>query len=147
MITALGASTIKKLHGANDIFMTHRFFLRFIVLFPLVFLFISKLSVAQQLPIYSEQRALFKKAEKQVWQENSASYKQLYNQLHYYPLQPYLDQRRLLHKIRLKDAPEIAEFLIKYQGTPLDWPLRKAWLKYLAKRKRKALFLEFFQTK
>ncbi|NMP30815.1 transglycosylase SLT domain-containing protein [Thalassotalea sp. M1531] len=49
-----------------------------------------------------------------------------------------------MDKIRLSDAPEIEAFLAKYQGTPLDWPLRKKWLNYLAKRKRKALYLKFF---
>jgi len=93
----------------------------------------------------NDQRKIFKEAEKHVWQAHTRTYKNLYNQLHYYPLQPYLDQRRLLHKIKLSDAAEIETFLDKYRGTPLDWPLRKNWLKYLAKRKRKSLFLKFFK--
>lgn len=90
------------------------------------------------------QRATFLKAEKQVWQPNSSTYQQLYNQLHFYPLQPYLDQKRLMDKIKLSDADDIDKFLNEYKGTPLDWPLRKKWLTYLAKRKRKALFLKFY---
>lgn len=83
-------------------------------------------------------------AEKNIWQANTPTYQNLYQQLHYYPLQPYLDQQRLMHKIRLTDAKEIEEFLAKYQGTPLDWQLRKKWLNYLAKRKRKAMFIRFY---
>lgn len=90
------------------------------------------------------QRNTFLDAEKQVWQPNSSTYQQLYNQLHFYPLQPYLDQKRLMDKIKLSDADEIEKFLNKYKSTPLDWPLRKKWLTYLAKRKRKALFLKFY---
>ncbi|MFD2165806.1 transglycosylase SLT domain-containing protein [Thalassotalea euphylliae] len=93
----------------------------------------------------NSQRKTFLKAEKNVWQANSPTYKALYNQLHFYPLQPYLDQKRLIHNIRLKDASEIEEFLNEYESTPLDWPLRKKWLNYLAKRERKAMFLKFFK--
>jgi len=92
------------------------------------------------------QQRLFLQAERLVSQSHSRQYKNLYNQLHYYPLQPYLDQRRLLDKMRLSDASEIAKFLEKHENSPLDWPLRKAWLKYLAKRNEGLLFLQFFKT-
>ena len=91
------------------------------------------------------QQRLFLQAERLVSQSNSRQYKNLYNQLHYYPLQPYLDQRRLLNKIRLSDASEMASFLKKHENSPLDWPLRKAWLTYLAKKNKGLLFLEFFK--
>jgi len=90
-------------------------------------------------------RKTFERAEKQLWKANSSTYKALYNQLHYYPLQPYLDQRRLMHKMRLSSANEINAFLEKYRGTPLDWPLRKKWLNYLIKRNRQTLFLAFYK--
>lgn len=93
----------------------------------------------------SLQRKTFLQAEKQLWNDKSATYQSLYNQLHYYPLQPYLDQKRLMRKMTLSSAPEINDFLTEYQGTPLDWPLRKKWLNYLAKRKQAALFQKFFK--
>jgi len=89
-------------------------------------------------------RKIFKQAEKQVWQASSARYQTLYQQLHYYPLQPYLDQQRLMHGLKLSDAEEISQFLEKYKGSPLDWPLRKKWLKYLAKRNKQRLFQHFY---
>jgi len=98
-----------------------------------------------KLAVDKTQQQSFIKAEKLTYKSNSTQYQTLYNQLHYYPLQPYLDQKRLLHKVQLSDAKEIAEFLKKYQGTPLDWPLRKKWLTYLAKKKQGALFLDAFQ--
>lgn len=91
------------------------------------------------------QQQNFIKAEKLAYKNNSHQYQALYNKLHYYPLQPYLDQKRLLHKMRLSDATEISEFLEKYQGSPLDWPLRKKWLNYLAEKKQGLLFLDAYK--
>lgn len=112
------------------------------------FVFFSLLTVfnASTLAVdYEPQRKVFEKAEKQLWKANSSTYQKLYHQLNDYPLQPYLDQRRLIHKMRLSSANEIARFLEKYRGTPLDWPLRKKWLTYLVKRNKKTLFLEFYK--
>ena len=92
------------------------------------------------------QRKTFLQAEKQIWNNNSATYQNLYNQLHFYPLQPYLDQKRLMTNIKLSSASEINAFLIKYEGTPLDWPLRKKWLNYLAKRNKPLLFQRYFKA-
>jgi len=91
------------------------------------------------------QQQRFIKAEKLIHKSNSSQYQSLYNHLHYYPLQPYLDQQRLLNNIRLSNTTEINEFLLKYKGTPLDWPLRKKWLKYLAKKKQGVLFLQAYK--
>jgi soluble lytic murein transglycosylase len=89
-------------------------------------------------------RKIYQQAEKQVWQYNSARYQTLYQQLHYYPLQPYLDQKRLIQGMNMSYAEEISQFLEKYKGSPLDWPLRKKWLIYLAKRNNSILFQSFF---
>jgi len=98
------------------------------------------------LTVDKTQQQNFIKAEKIVYKSKSVQYQTLYNQLHYYPLQPYLDQKRLMHKMRLSDATEIASFLEKYQGTPLDWPLRKKWLNYLARKKQGLLFLQSYKS-
>ena len=90
-------------------------------------------------------RQTYQQADKLVWDAGSSAYQTLYNELHYYPLQPYLDQKRLMHKIKLSDHNDIAAFLEKYEGTPLDWPLRSKWLNYLLKRKRKVLFVEYYK--
>lgn len=92
----------------------------------------------------NSQRNTFKQAEKLIWKASSSRYKELYQKLHYYPLQPYLDQKRLLNQLSLAKAKEIDSFLSKYKGTPLDWPLRKKWLNLLAKRKQKVLFLKYY---
>ncbi|XQW85156.1 transglycosylase SLT domain-containing protein [Thalassotalea piscium] len=90
-------------------------------------------------------RDKFEQADKLVWDADSPEYKTLYNELHFYPLQPYLDQKRLMYKIKLSNLNEISQFLTKYENTPLDWPLRKKWLDYLMKHKRKLLFVEYFK--
>jgi len=97
------------------------------------------------LTIDEVQQQRFLKAEKLTHKSKSAQYTLLYNHLHYYPLQPYLDQQRLLNSIGLSNAIEISEFLLKYKGTPLDWPLRKKWLRYLAKKKQGILFIQAYK--
>ncbi len=91
------------------------------------------------------QQKKFLKAEKLLAISYSEQYKRLYNQLNYYPLQPYLEQRRLMATMQLSSAGEITTFLEKYRHSPLDWPLRKAWLKYLAKKNKGTLFLAFYK--
>lgn len=106
-------------------------------------LFISSISQASDENML---RKTFLQAEKQVWNANSITYQNLYKQLHYYPLQPYLDQKRLMSKMKLSSAKEIKDFLSEYENTPLDWPLRKKWLTYLAKRKKAILFQSYFKA-
>lgn len=89
-------------------------------------------------------RSLFKQAEKHVWQANSKEYQSLYQQLSDYPLQPYLDQKRLIAQMSLASTDEIAKFLDTYRRTPLDWPLRKKWLAYLIKKNKQKLFQQFY---
>lgn len=90
-------------------------------------------------------RKIFLDAERQIWLSKPDEFKKLYQQLHYYPLQPYLDQQRLMHKINMADGKEITTFLEKYDGTPLDWPLRKKWLEYLIDNKQESLFLYHYK--
>lgn len=108
----------------------------------------SNLLASKPLKITTDkaQQIKFIQAEKLASQSNSVSYQTLYNQLHYYSLQPYLDQKRLMNNMRLTDASEVTQFLKKYRGTPLDWPLRKKWLLYLAKKKQGVLFLDAYKS-
>jgi soluble lytic murein transglycosylase len=118
-----------------------------LALLTCTFLPINLLQASDNLQVVTDvgQQRIFLKAEKMLAMTGSQQYKNLYNQLHYYPLQPYLDQRRLLETMQLSSAGEIALFLKKYENSPLDWPLRKSWLKYLAKKKQGRLFLEFYK--
>lgn len=117
------------------------------VLALIIVIYSSSLCASEplKLTVNKIQQENFIKAEKLTHKSNSAQFQTLYNQLHYYPLQPYLDQQRLIHKMKLSDAAEIDTFLEKYQGTPLDWPLRKKWLNYLADKKQGLLFLQAYK--
>lgn len=97
------------------------------------------------LTVDKTQQQLFRKAERLVTKSHSAEYQTLYKQLHYYPLQPYLEQQKLLATMRLSSIEKIAEFLKKYKGTPLDWPLRKSWLTFLAKKNQAKQYLTFYR--
>ena len=91
------------------------------------------------------QRKVFLEAEKKIWLSKPDEFQKLYKKLDNYPLQPYLDQQRLKHKISLKNGKEITEFLEAYESTPLDWPLRKKWLELLVEKDKKNLFLYHYK--
>jgi len=95
---------------------------------------------------HEAQRILYQSAEKQVWKSNSKRYQMLYQKLNTYPLRPYLDQKRLMHQLSLKNSTEILNFLDEFKGSPLARPLRKKWLKYLAKRNQQSLFIDSYTS-
>ena len=120
-----------------------RFTTTTLVVFLLTFnIFADKKSIAAE---GLEARNTFLKAEKLLWQPDSPRFKVLYNQLHYYSLQPYLDQQILINHMSLSKVADIDAFLKKHQGSPLDWPLRAKWLTYLAKKNKLKLFLEYYK--
>ena len=90
-------------------------------------------------------RKAFLAAEKRAWNVNSPEFKRLYKKIADYPLKPYIDLKVLRKNINANSQENIEKFLKKHQGTPLDWPLRKKWLQYLAKKKKKKLFIKYFK--
>jgi soluble lytic murein transglycosylase len=52
--------------------------------------------------------------------------------------------RELIKLINLNSRNDIVSFLAKHKNSPLDWPLRKAWLQYLVKEQQGVLFLEAY---
>lgn len=92
------------------------------------------------------QRVLFVEAEKLVKNTNSKKYQKLKEQLTDYPLLPYLQQKSLRASPYLSKQNEIGNFLAAYKGTPLDYPLRKRWLQYLAKKGEEEIFLQFYTS-
>lgn len=91
------------------------------------------------------QRNIFLEAEKKIWLSKPDEFQKLYKQLDHYPLQPYLDQQRLMHKISSSNGNEITKFLEEYESTPLDWPLRKKWLELLISENKQSLFLYHYK--
>ena len=97
------------------------------------------------MPDRESQRAAFVRAEKRIWQMNNDDLREEIKALGDYPLIPYLIERKLSDKPQLSDLPQIRAFLNTYEGTPLGLKLRRNWLKYLEKRNKAALFIEFYR--
>ncbi|MDN4502085.1 transglycosylase SLT domain-containing protein [Alteromonadaceae bacterium BrNp21-10] len=92
-----------------------------------------------------QQREYFPRAESIAHNPNSSEYQFLKQELADYPLYPYVELKTLIHFPYLSNKKKIESFLTKYENTPLDQPLRKKWLRYLARKKQKALFLHFYR--
>ena len=91
------------------------------------------------------ERKIYYNAERLLHRTSSSEYKKLYKQLDDYPLQPYLKQQELFDNISLKKENEIDVFLTKYRSSPLDWRIRKKWLRYLVKKNKSSLFLKYYK--
>ena len=95
----------------------------------------------------NEQRRLFSRGERIAHKPKSAEYKQIVKQLSEanYPLLPYIEQKTLMRFPYLSNKDNIDRFLTNYSSTPLERPLRKKWLTYLAKNDQPALFLKYYK--
>ena len=91
------------------------------------------------------QRELFVRAETLADKPKNQLYQKWLAQLQDYPLTPYLQQKSLLAYPYLSNRSDIERFLQDYAGSPLDRPLRKKWLEYLAKQNQSGLFLDAYQ--
>jgi soluble lytic murein transglycosylase len=92
-----------------------------------------------------QQREIFIKAEQLAHNPNSQRFKTLMAQLEGYPLKPYVELSTLSQFPYLANKAPIERFLAEYEFTPLDRPLRKKWLSYLAKKNQSDLFRHFYR--
>lgn len=88
-------------------------------------------------------RALFQEAYEAGLEGNTARFEARARQLRDYVLYPYLEYARLKGRIRQAKAAEVADFLSRHEGEPLEWRLREAWLRELARRGDWRTYLEF----
>ena len=116
--------------------------------FILLLIFIMPTSAAQ-LPVGEEElkslRSKFLQAEASKWDVNWPSYQEKIDELKPYPLMPYFKLSQLKKNLRIKNEAQIAEFLETYNNTALEWSLRKPWLAYLLKYKKKQRFLRYYK--
>ena len=119
---------------------------KIILVFSWHFISLANVQAGESLLIKSspEKQSLFIKAEKLLNKGDNLSYNDIYEKLDDYPLQPYLKMRELIKTINLNSRNDIVSFLTKHKNSPLDWPLRKAWLQYLVKEQQGVLFLEAY---
>ena len=61
------------------------------------------------------------------------------------PLKPYLELERLQQVGYLANEQRVLSFLEQYEGTPLDWQLRRPWLTYLASQGEEQRFIRDFR--
>jgi soluble lytic murein transglycosylase len=92
-----------------------------------------------------QQRKLFNKAERLAYSPNSSAFKKVMKQLEGYPLKPYVELKTLSKFPFMANKKQIESFLAKYESSPLDRPLRKKWLVYLAKQNQPELFMHFYR--
>ncbi|MFY8351864.1 transglycosylase SLT domain-containing protein [Pseudoalteromonas sp. SSM20] len=62
-----------------------------------------------------------------------------------HPLAPYAEAKFLENFPKLANQKEITKFLDTYQGTPLEWQVRYAWLDNLIKLNKKALYIDAYR--
>ena len=75
-------------------------------------------------------RERFLQAEKNIHKVTLPQAEKMLRDLHAYPLKPYIELEYVSR--RLGDNKAVQQFLQQHQGTPLEWPLKKRWLLYLA---------------
>lgn len=90
-------------------------------------------------------RKWFSRAESIAHSPNSSESKFLSKKLEDYPLAPYVHLKTLMRYPFLSNKTKIDAFLTKYEGSPLDRPLRMKWLKYLAGQNQQAMFLHYYR--
>ena len=88
----------------------------------------------------NDEHSAFLSAEKQARSSNYNKFKEAVGVLDH-PLKPYVEKTYWQRHPSIKHQTEIENYLTIYQNTPLEWPVRKAWLKYLSKSNRKATFI------
>lgn len=86
----------------------------------------------------------FLDAEKQARYNNYLNFKEAVDGLSH-PLKPYVEKAYWQRYPNLKYQAEIEGFLTIYQHTPLEWPVRKAWLNYLKDRNKKAAYIHNYR--
>ena len=121
----------------------------FFILFAAWFLS-SPLAYAQTHEQLSEKelqqlRKWFSRAESIAHSPNSSEFKFLKGKLSDYALYPYVELKTLMRYPFLSNKKKIETFLNLHEKSPLDRPLRKKWLNYLADQQQSALYLHFYR--
>ena len=118
---------------------------RFLIWLVILTVFNVQLALAQSELDREQQRKIFIKVERLAHNPNSSAYKKAMKQLEGYPLKPYVELKTLSKFPFMANRKQIESFLAKYEFSPLDRPLRKKWLAYLAKQNQPELFSQFYR--
>jgi soluble lytic murein transglycosylase len=88
-------------------------------------------------------RQMFQHAEQALSRGDHATYHQLINKLQHYPLLPYLEYQEIRQRFHTLTPDQVRSALQKLSYTPLEYQLRRDWLKRLAKQNRWSTYLQF----
>ena len=109
---------------------------------------LSAVAAAFILPFSSAQASIdndaFLDAEKKVRYGSYQDFKEAINGLDH-PLKPYVEKTYWQRHPNIKYQSEIENYLTIYEHTPLEWPVRKAWLEYLEKNNKKAAYIKNYR--
>ena len=119
--------------------------IRYLLCFALISVLLAQIVLATPKLDREQQRMLFVKAERLAHNPNSKAFKKVMKQLDGYPLKPYVELKTLSKFPFMANKKQIEAFLDKYESSPLDKPLRRKWLTYLAKQKQPELFRHFYR--
>ena len=119
--------------------------IRYLIWLVILSVFNVQLALAQDVLTREQQRKIFIKAERLAHNPNSSAYKTAMKQLDSYPLKPYVNLKTLSKFPFMANKKQIESFLVEYESSPLDRPLRKKWLAYLAKQNQPELFKHFYR--
>jgi soluble lytic murein transglycosylase len=119
--------------------------IRYLIFFVICTVLLTQVVMAAPKLEREQQRKLFIKAERLAYSPNSSSFKKVMKQLEGYPLKPYVELKTLSKFPFMANKKQIESFLAKYEFSPLDRPLRKKWLAYLAKQNQPELFSHFYR--
>ena len=110
--------------------------------------FLSFAAAALLFPLFSAgantEHDAFLDAEKTARYGSYQEFKEAVEQLEH-PLKPYVEKAYWQRHPDIEHQSEIERYLTIYQNTPLEWPVRKAWLQNLQKQNRKAAFINNYR--
>ena len=92
-----------------------------------------------------QQRDLFLQAEQALKDNQRSRYWEILNQIHDYPLYPYLRFQDMANRLDKASDKEVLTFIQAYEETPVASKLRSLWLLEIAKQQKWSLFLEQYQ--
>jgi soluble lytic murein transglycosylase len=93
----------------------------------------------------AKQRAQFLEAHQALQENRPGDYRRLAVGLTDYPLYRYLEFEELRSRLGSATAAELGEFIERYDGEPVSWRLRRAWLYSLARQKQWKTFLQIYR--
>lgn len=89
---------------------------------------------------------LYLKAHSYLTKRQYTKYHKAIEKLQKHPLLPYLESRWIRRQFYKTPIQELDAFLSKYKGQPVAKVLKRHWIKYLARKKKWQLYLDYWES-